>query len=118
VSEKYKVNSVLFTVILGLIVHVKASGNDIIRDPTRPIAFLDVSKIESKFGGANIVLHSIVSGQGRKQAVINGYRLNEGDLLPNSDGIRLNKIFSDAVQLKKNDRIWTVSMIPSVIKKN
>ncbi len=79
-------------------------GNDIEKDPTRPLDYR-VSR-----ASVELSLNAILHGGERRLAVINGQRLQEGDTIANSGGIRVVRINGDAVLVGQAGRQWRLKL--------
>ena len=85
-----------------------------VRDPTSPLGRQGATlATEAK----PLVLNSVLISSQRKIAVINGKMLREGQVLPGTDGIKLQKILAQAVVLQDGNKTWTLTLSPGVVKK-
>jgi hypothetical protein len=92
--------------VLGLSLLLSAellAANDL-RDPTRPLSYV-AGKAESKNA---LVLQSVLISDSRKVAVINAQRLMEGEVIRNSGGIQLRRIFPHSVELNQAGKRWRI----------
>lgn len=96
------VRSLSFALLASLSMAVL--GNDIEKDPTRPLDYR-VSR-----ASVELSLNAILHGGERRLAVINGQRLQEGDTIANSGGIRVVRINGDAVLLGQAGRQWRLKL--------
>lgn len=75
-----------------------------LRDPTRPLAF------RAQNPSTPLTLNSILIGEGRRLAVINGTQLAEGAVIPETGGIMLKRIQAQSVLLEQGDKRWRLSL--------
>ena len=80
------------------------SAQETPRDPTKPLDF----RVQKS--SAPLTLNSILIGDGRRLAVINGKQLSEGGVIPGTGGIRLRRIQAQTVLLEQGDRRWRLSL--------
>ncbi|MEN0035814.1 MAG: hypothetical protein AAGC78_02050 [Cellvibrio sp.] len=86
-----------------------------IRDPTMPLGRqATVLSAEEK----PFVLNSVLIGSQRKIAIINGKTLREGEIVPGTNGIKVQQILAQAVVLRGGDKTWVLRISPSVVKKH
>lgn len=81
-----------------------ASAQDLGRDPTKPLDF------RAQKSSAPLALNSILIGDGRRLATINGEQLSEGSVIPGTGGVRLRRIQTQAVLLEQGGRRWRLSL--------
>ena len=81
-----------------------ASAQDASRDPTKPLDF----RVQKS--SAPLTLNSILIGDGRRLAIINGTQLSEGGIIPGTGGIRLKRVQAQTVLLEQGDRRWQLSL--------
>jgi len=74
------------------------------RDPTKPLNF----RVQES--SAPLMLNSILIGDGRRLAIINGEQLSEGSVIPGTSGVRLRRIQAQTVLLEQGDRRWRLSL--------
>jgi len=74
------------------------------RDPTRPLNYRAQSQTTP------LTLNSILIGEDRRLAVINGNHLAERDRIPNTRGITVKRIEAQAVLLEQGDKRWRLSL--------
>lgn len=85
-----------------------------VRDPTAPLGHINKSTTQ----GSRLTLDAVLVGEGRKLAVINGNTLREGQLVPGSNDIKVQRISAQAVMLQQGSKTWALTLSPSVIKKH
>lgn len=83
-----------------------------VRDPTTPLEYR-----ADRGGGASEtewVLDSVLISTKRKLAIINGETLREGQTLPGSNNIIIQRILPQTVVLQQGEKTWVLKMSPSV----
>jgi len=75
-----------------------------LRDPTRPMDF------RAHNPSVPLALNSILIGDDRRLAIINGYQLAEGVVIPETGGVRLRRIQAQSVLLEQGDKRWRLSL--------
>lgn len=83
-----------------------------VRDPTTPLEYR-----ADRIGAASEtewVLDSVLIGAKRKLAIINGETLREGQTLPGSNSIIIQRILPQTVVLQQGEKTWVLKMSPSV----
>jgi len=86
-------------------------------DPTRPLGYEQTAgESTNNAGETSIRLNSILFGNERKIAIINGQQLREGDIIKGI-GARVKKIEPDAVTLQQSKKIWRVPLNTRIIRK-
>ncbi len=87
------------------------SGADI-RDPTTPLDYT----VEARGAGSETewALDSVLISNKRRLAIINGETLREGQILPGSNEIKVQRILPQAVMLRQGEKTWVLKMSPSV----
>lgn len=103
-------------VVVSTAVWAEPGGNDGVRDPTTPLGHM--SGFAGNQGEATLVLDSVLIGTKRKLAIINGETLREGQVLPGSNGIKVQRILPQTVVLQQGEKTWVLSMSPGVMKKH
>jgi MSHA biogenesis protein MshK len=90
------------------------SANEV-RDPTMPLGQVSTTatKVASQWR-----LNAVLISPQRKLAVINGSTLHEGQVIPGSSNIKVQRIMANAVVLQQAAQTWVVKLSPSVVKKN
>ena len=78
-----------------------------LRDPTRPPGISPVTGKEEKAG--DMVLKGIIHSDKRNFAIINGKKLEVGDMIA---GSKLLKIEKTAVYLKDGDKVRKLTLVP------
>lgn len=107
---KQIVIALLIFPMLGM--HQLAAQEDELRDPTRPLNYRVATG-----SGVKLELNSILIGDQRKLAVINGQRLRENEIIKGTDGIRLRSIESQAVVLQQGAKIWRLRLGGAAIRR-
>jgi MSHA biogenesis protein MshK len=54
----------------------------------------------------------------RKLAIINGSTLREGQVVPGSADVRVQRILAQAVVLQQADKTWVLRLSPSILKRH
>lgn len=86
-----------------------------VRDPTAPLGYTASGSV---VGGEQFTLNSVLISAQRKLAVINGNTLREGDKLPGSTDMVVQRILAQAVILKQADQTWVLRLSPSILKRH
>lgn len=81
-------------------------------DPTTPLGF------EQKPLKSTYILQSILIGEKRKIAVINGQRLQEQQIIVSSDGVKVIAINPYRVELEKNGKRWSLKLRNKTVVRN
>lgn len=102
--------ALLLLPLLGL--HQVVAQQTQLRDPTRPLNYRAATS-----GAVELELNSILIGENRKQAVINGQRLRESEFIKGTDGIRLRSIESQAVVLQQGAKVWRLRLGGAAIRR-
>ena len=84
------------------------------RDPTQPLGYKTPQA--GKVAAQALRLSSVLISAQRKLAIINGHSLREGQIIPDSNGVRLVQINTQGVVLAQGKRQWSLRLAPSVIK--
>ncbi len=107
-----------FFCLLSLSVSVLANdtnGLDV-RDPTTPLGHVATNATNN--GAHQFTLNSILISPQRKLAIINGSTLREGQTIPGSTNVKLQRISAQAVVLQQADQTWVLRLSPSVVKRH
>ena len=84
-------------------------------DPTKPLGYAG-SGSGTADGNGGIQLMSILIGDQRRMAIINGQTLHENQEVKGVGAI-VKKIETDAVTLQQGNKVWRVSLNSTVIRK-
>lgn len=95
--------------------HAQEKNSLDVRDPTTPLNHVVGTAAE---GDRQFTLNSILVSPQRKVAIINGSALREGQLVPGSGNVKVQKISTQAVVLQQITRTWVLTLSPSVVKKH
>lgn len=87
-----------------------------VRDPTRPLGHIAISATGSDT--QTFSLNSILISPQRKLAIINGATLREGQLVPGSGNVKVQRISAQAVVLQRADQTWVLRLSPSILKRH
>jgi len=103
-----------------LLLSVSASANETngldVRDPTTPLGHIAASATAN--GAQQFYLNSILISPQRKLAIINGSTLREGQTVPGSGNVKVQRISAQAVVLQQADQTWVLRLSPSIIKRH
>ncbi len=105
----------LLTVLVALLfAPLLASGQELLRDPTRPSSAKPVAATATGTGTATAVtgfrVTAIFTSEKRRIAVVNGQRVGEGDLV---DGATVVEILADALRLNFEGKAITTRVLPN-----
>lgn len=92
------------------------STNTLLRDPTAPLGYAPITASAAVQNSFN--LSSVLISAQRKQAIINGATLREGQTIPASGGVVVKRIAPQAVVLQQGERAWTLQLSPSVVQRH
>jgi MSHA biogenesis protein MshK len=87
-----------------------------VRDPTMPLGHITASA--SGKAVQQFTLNSILISPQRKLAIINGNTLREGQLIPGSANVKVQRISAQGVVLQHADEIQVLRLSPSIIKRH
>ncbi len=108
--NRYSILTVLVALLFGPLL---ASGQEMLRDPTRPYAAKLVTTTATGTGTATGVtgfsVTAIFTSEKRRIAVVNGQRVGEGDLV---DGATVVEILADALRLNFQGKAITTRVLP------
>lgn len=85
-----------------------------VRDPTTPLGHISGGTVNDE---QTFTLNSILVSPQRKVAIINGSVLREGQIVPGSNGVKVQKISTQAVVLQQTNRTWVLKLSPSIVKR-
>lgn len=86
-----------------------------VRDPTQPLGYTAARGVVAN---TNYTLNSVLISAQRKHAVINGMTLREGQTIPGSGGVLVNRISPQTVVLQQGTKTWALRLSPSVVKRH
>ncbi len=86
-----------------------------VRDPTTPLGYANTGV---QTGGEQFALNSILISPQRKLATINGKALREGEVVPGSADVKVQRILNQAVVLQQADKTWVLRLSPSILKRH
>jgi MSHA biogenesis protein MshK len=86
-----------------------------VRDPTAPLGYTATGTL---VGGEQFALNSILISPQRKLAIINGNTLREGEVVPGSADVKVQRILNQAVVLQQADQVWVLRLSPSILKRH
>lgn len=106
----------LFLLCSGVMANETSVANaQDVRDPTTP---LDYAGMGTQAGGQQLALNSILVSTQRKLATINGNALREGEVVPGSADVKVQRILNQAVILQQADKTWVLRLSPSILKRH
>ena len=109
--NRYSLLTVLVALLFGPLL---ASGQELLRDPTRPSSATPVATTAAGTGTATGVagfrVTAIFTSEQRRIAVVNGQRVGEGDLV---DGATVVEILADALRLNFQGKAITTRVLPN-----
>ena len=107
----YSILTVLVALLFGPLL---ASGQELLRDPTRPYSVKPIATTGTGTGTATVVTKFIVTAiftsEKRRIAVVNGQRVGEGDLV---DGATVVEILANALRLNVQGKAITTRVLPN-----
>lgn len=86
-----------------------------VRDPTTPLGYTNMGV---QTGEEQFALNSILISPQRKLATINGNALREGEVVPGSADVKVQRILNQAVVLQQADKTWVLRLSPSILKRH
>lgn len=87
-----------------------------VRDPTTPLGHVATSATTR--GAQQFALNSILISPQRKLAIINGSTLREGQTVPGTGNVKVQRISAQAVVLQQADQTWVLRLSPSIMKRH
>jgi len=114
VRNRYSILTVLVALLFGPLL---ASGQELLRDPTRPYSAKPVATGTTGTGTTGTAtavtgfsVTAIFTSEKRRIAVVNGQRVGEGDLV---DGATVVEILADALRLNFQGKAITTRVLPN-----
>ena len=111
----------LLTVLVALLfVPLLASGQELLRDPTRPYSAKSVATTTTATATATATgvtgfrVTAIFTSEKRRIAVVNGQRVGEGDLV---DGATVVEILADALRLNYQGKPITTRVLTNGVRR-
>lgn len=89
-----------------------AAPSETLRDPTKPLGHRTAPQGQHN---SAYNLNSVLISAQRKQAVINGVTLREGQVIPDSGGVLVKRISPQTVVLQQGAKTWALKLAPSVV---
>lgn len=113
----YKFTASIFCMLLlsANVLANETNGLDV-RDPTTPLGHIATSATTN--GVQQFYLNSILISPQRKLAIINGNTLREGQTVPGSGNVKVQRISAQAVVLQQADQTWVLRLSPSIIQRH
>ncbi len=104
--------SLLAVLVALLFAPLLASGQELLRDPTRPYFAKPVATTGTATATAatGFRVTAIFTSEKRRIAVVNGQRVGEGDLV---DGATVVEILADALRLNVQGKAITTRVLPN-----
>lgn len=103
-----------------LLFSVRVLANDVsardVRDPTTPLGHVATNATAS--GAKQFSLNSILISPQRKLAIINGSTLREGQTVPGTGNVKVQRISAQAVVLQQADQTWVLRLSSSIMKRH
>lgn len=93
-----------------------ANTDDDVRDPTAPLGYIAATGGEPQ--QYKLELNSVLISSQRRLAIINGNNVREGQVVPGTNGIKVQRILPQRVVLQQSGKAWTITMSPDVVKKH
>lgn len=113
----YKIIASSFFILLF---SVRVLANDVstldVRDPTTPLGHIAASATNNSV--QQFALNSILISPQRKLAIINGNTLREGQMIPGSANVKVQRISAQAVVLQQAEQTWVLRLSPSIVKRH
>jgi len=115
VRNHYSILTVLVALLFGPLL---ASGQELLRDPTRPYSVKPVATTATGTGTGTgtatvvtkFIVTAIFTSEKRRIAVVNGQRVGEGDLV---DGATVVEILANALRLNVQGKAITTRVLPN-----
>lgn len=104
-----------FFLLVSTYTFAQEVGSSDVRDPTAPLNYVSTKVANGQVG---FTLNSILVSPQRKVAIINGSALREGQIVPGSNDVKVQKISSQAVVLQQTNKTWVLTLAPSVVKRH
>lgn len=106
---------ILFSLCLCQWAIAQAPAADV-RDPTTPLGHQ--ASVNLVTGSSAMELHSVLISTRRRLAIINGTTVREGEEIPGSNGITVRHILPQKVVLQQDEKIWALTLSPTIVKKH
>ena len=111
----YKLIASSFCVLLLSARALAEPETQVVRDPTMPLGHVTPSALNQDL--QQFTLNSILIGPQRKLAIINGSTLREGQLIPGSANVKVQRISAQAVVLQQAQQTWVLRLSPNIVKR-
>jgi len=108
--------SIVSLLFLGASVWANDTSVPDVRDPTTPLGHLATSATKNE--AQKFALNSILISPQRKLAIINGSTLREGQTVPGSGNVKVQRISAQSVVLQQADQTWVLRLSPSIVKRH
>ena len=106
----------LCLLLLSNALHSFAQSTDAeVRDPTTPLGLIaNPTPTNSEH---HYELDSVLISAQRKLVVINGNSLREGQVIPGSGGVKVQRISPQKVVLQQGPKSWALNLSPTVVNR-
>lgn len=87
-----------------------------LRDPTTPLGLR--ASARSTVANQTLILSSVLISPQRKVAIINGVSLREGQLVPGTNGVKVQRISPQTVVVQQASKAWALRLSPTVVTRH
>lgn len=113
----YKIIPIMFGMLFFSVSVLANEINKIdVRDPTTPLGHMATRS--NVADAQTFSLNSILISPQRKLAIINGATLREGQIVPGSDNVKVQRISAQAVVLQQAEQTWVLRLSPTIMKRH
>ena len=99
-----------------LLLVTSLSVNAEVRDPTTPLGH--IASGAAGTGEQQFTLNSTLISSQRKLAIINGNTVREGQSIPGSADVKVQRISAQSVVLRQAEQTWVLQLSPSIVKRH
>lgn len=93
-----------------------SSADSELRDPTTPLGLR--ASARSNVANQTLILSSVLISPQRKVAIINGVSLREGQLVPGTNGVKVQRISPQTVVVQQASKAWALRLSPTVVTRH
>lgn len=93
-----------------------SSADSELRDPTTPLGLR--ASARSTVANQALILSSVFISPQRKVAIINGVSLREGQLVPGTNGVKVQRISPQTVVVQQASKTWALRLSPTVVTRH
>lgn len=93
-----------------------SSADSELRDPTIPLGLR--ASARSTVANQTLILSSVLISPQRKVAIINGVSLREGQLVPGTNGVKVQRISPQTVVVQQASKAWALRLSPTVVTRH